>query len=69
MAKILITGASGFVGSWLVKEAISRGLETYAGIRSTSSKDLLPEEGVKYCIMDFEDEAGLQQILLSLIHI
>jgi len=63
MSKILITGASGFVGSWLVKEALTRGLKTYAGIRSTSSKDLLPEEGVNYCIIDFEDEAGLEQIL------
>lgn len=65
MSKILITGASGFVGSWLVREAISRGLETYAGIRATSSKDLLPEEGVKYCVMDFEDEGALEHILIE----
>jgi len=34
MAKILITGASGFVGSFLVGEALDQGLEVYAGMRS-----------------------------------
>jgi len=65
MAKILITGASGFVGSFLVREAISRGLETYAGIRASSSKDLLPTEGVKHCVIDFDDPQGLEDILLE----
>jgi nucleoside-diphosphate-sugar epimerase len=36
--KILITGASGFIGSFLVEEALKRGFETYAGIRKSSSK-------------------------------
>jgi len=65
MAKILITGASGFVGSFLVREAIKRGLETYAGIRASSSKDLLPTEGVRYCIIDFDDPKSLESILLE----
>ncbi len=63
MAKILITGASGFVGSFLVREAIDRGLETYAGIRSSSSKELLPKEGVKYCVINFDDPSELEKIL------
>ena len=29
--KILITGASGFIGGFLVKEALRRGYETWAG--------------------------------------
>lgn len=34
MKKILITGASGFIGGFLVKEALNRGYETWAGVRS-----------------------------------
>ena len=30
--KILITGASGFIGGFLVKEALRRGYETWAGV-------------------------------------
>lgn len=63
MAKILITGASGFVGSWLVKEAIARGLETYAGVRSTSSKALLPQTGYTICEMDFDDPQMIENLL------
>ena len=29
MKKILITGASGFIGGFLVKEALNRGYETW----------------------------------------
>ena len=61
--KILITGASGFVGSWLVKEALSRGLDTYAGIRTSSSKEFLKDPLIQFVEMDFEDEEGLIKIL------
>ena len=36
--KVLITGASGFIGSFLVEESLRRGYETWAGIRATSSR-------------------------------
>ncbi|MDR2036894.1 MAG: NAD(P)-dependent oxidoreductase [Bacteroidales bacterium] len=42
--KILVTGASGFIGSFIIAEGIRRGYDMYAGIRSTSSKKYLPEE-------------------------
>jgi len=59
MEKILITGSSGFVGSHLVEEALSRGLEVYAGIRATSSKRYLQDERIKFVEMDFSDQASL----------
>ena len=31
--KILITGAGGFIGGFIVEEALSRGYETWAGVR------------------------------------
>lgn len=61
--KILITGASGFVGSWLVKEALSRGLETYAGIRKSSSRSLLTDPNIRFVELDFEDELSLQEVM------
>lgn len=63
MAKILITGASGFVGSFLVKEALSQGLETYAGIRTSSSKMLLTDERIRFAFIDFESSADLEVLL------
>ena len=39
--KILVTGASGFIGSFIVEEALNRG-EVWAGLRASSSKKYLP---------------------------
>lgn len=63
MDKILITGASGFVGSHLVEEALNRGLEVYAGIRSTSSKRYLKDARIKFVEMDFSDKENLASVL------
>ena len=48
MKKILITGASGFIGGFLVKEALNRGYEVWAGIRSTSNRTQLQDERIHF---------------------
>lgn len=63
MRKILITGASGFVGSHLVEEALKRDLEVYAGIRKTSSRKYLQSLPIKYVELNFEDINGLKKLL------
>ena len=53
MKRILITGASGFLGSHLVDEAVSRGWEVYAGVRKTSSRKYLQHSSIKFFEVDF----------------
>lgn len=55
----MITGASGFVGGFLVEEALKRGLDVYAAIRKTSSKEYLKDERIKFVYLDFEDVDAL----------
>ena len=38
MSNILITGASGFIGSFIVEEALRRGMNVWAAVRHTSSR-------------------------------
>ena len=45
--KILITGASGFIGSAVVAEALDQGYETWAGIRSSSNLSMLQDKRIK----------------------
>ena len=53
MASILITGASGFIGSFIVQEALKRKFGVWAGIRSTSSRKYLTERKIHFLELDF----------------
>ncbi len=50
--KILITGASGFIGSFIVQEGLRKGFDVWAGMRSTSSKGYLTDERIHFATLD-----------------
>jgi len=52
---VLITGASGFIGSFIVEEALKRNYDVWAGIRSTSSKKYLSDKRIHFLILDFDN--------------
>jgi dihydroflavonol-4-reductase len=60
MKNILITGASGFIGSFLVEEALKRGYRTFAGISSSSNKGYLNHPDLHLFEMDFSNQEKLQ---------
>ena len=53
MESILITGASGFIGSFIVEEALKRKFGVWAGIRPTSSKKYLKNRKIHFLELDF----------------
>ncbi len=55
MPKVLITGASGFIGSFLVEEALEKGYDVYAAIRKTSSKEYLQDSRIKFVYLEYEE--------------
>ena len=46
--KILITGASGFIGSFLVEQVLAEGYEVWAAVRSTTSRRYLQDERIRF---------------------
>ncbi|MBI3220099.1 MAG: NAD(P)-dependent oxidoreductase [Bacteroidetes bacterium] len=64
---ILITGASGFIGSHLVDEALQYDWEVYAGVRSTSSKAYLTDPHIHFIELDFSSPQKLEVQLDELI--
>ena len=60
---ILITGASGFIGSFLVEEALRRGFDTWAGIRASSSRAYLQDPRIRFAELDFAHPDALRRQL------
>ena len=61
--KILITGASGFIGSFIVEEALRRGFETWAAVRKSSSRDYLQDERIKFIELNLSSKKQLVEQL------
>ena len=63
MKKILITGASGFIGSFIVEEALRRGMETWAAVRRSSSLRYLQDQRIHLLELDLQHEDKLMEQL------
>ena len=61
--KILITGASGFIGSFIVEEAIRRSFEVWAAVRKSSSRQFLSDEHIHFIELNLDSEEDLKQQL------
>lgn len=57
--KLLITGASGFIGGFLVEEALRRGYEVWAGIRATSSRENLQDKRIRFIDLKYNNPQAL----------
>ena len=57
--KILVTGASGFIGSFIVEEALRQGMETWAAVRPSSSKRYLQDERIHFINLNLSSKEEL----------
>lgn len=59
--RVLITGASGFVGYHLIEEALNNNLEVFAAVRRSSQIDHLKNFNINYTYPDFDNIKALEQ--------
>ncbi|NOR88364.1 MAG: SDR family NAD(P)-dependent oxidoreductase [Bacteroidales bacterium] len=65
MKRLLITGASGFIGGFLVEEALNNGYEVYAGIRETSNLEYLKNNDIEFFTVDLSDKQAIKDLLMT----
>ena len=63
--KILVTGASGFIGSFLVEGGLAEGMQVWAGVRRSSSRKYLHDGRICFAELDFTDSDKLSSQLLK----
>lgn len=61
--KLLITGSNGFVGSFLVEEAIRQNINVFAGVRKSSNLQYLKDPRINFFYYDFSNEKNLREQL------
>lgn len=54
--KILITGASGFIGSFLVARGLELDFDVWAAVRKSSSRRYLQDPRIHFLELDFDDD-------------
>ncbi|RZK77567.1 MAG: NAD(P)-dependent oxidoreductase [Pedobacter sp.] len=64
--RILITGASGFVGYHLIEHAVNAGLEVFAAIRKNSDVNHLKAFKIQYVELDYTSVTAMAEVLQSI---
>ena len=64
--RILVTGASGFIGSFIVTEGLERGYEVWAGVRRSSSRQYLQDSRIRFAELDLGSLERLKEQLQAL---
>ncbi len=62
---ILVTGAGGFIGGFIVEEALRRGYDTWAGVRATTSREYLIDSCIHFIDLSFDNKTQLKKQLIE----
>lgn len=63
--RVLVVGAGGFTGGFIVSEGIRRGYEVWAGVRASTSREFLTDSAIRFIELDFENPETLSGVLSS----
>ncbi len=61
--RVLITGASGFLGYHLIIAALEKKLEVFAAVRGSSRIEHLKDLPIKFVLLNYEDISALNKVL------
>ncbi|MEG1999420.1 MAG: NAD-dependent epimerase/dehydratase family protein, partial [Bacteroidales bacterium] len=59
--RVLVTGAGGFIGGFIIEGALKRGFETFAGVRASTNLSYLKDERLKIVTLSFDNKTKLKE--------
>ena len=65
-SRILITGATGFIGGFIVEEALRRGMEVWVAVRKSSSRRFLTDMRINFIELNLGSSADIERSLAGL---
>lgn len=63
---ILITGATGFIGSFIAEEALRRGMDVWVAVRQTSSREYLLDTRIHFLELDLNSTERMMEQMAGL---
>lgn len=66
MEKILITGASGFIGSFIVENALERGYDVWAAVRPSSDHRYLIDQRIHFINLDLSSIVQMENAIRNI---
>ena len=66
MSNILITGATGFIGGFIVDEALRRNMNVWVALRKSSSRQWLTDERIHFLEVNLTSEEDLVEKMRNL---
>lgn len=64
--KILITGASGFIGSFIVEEALNRNMQVWVAVRKSTNRKYLTDSRINFLELNLGSEQQMCETLKGL---
>lgn len=62
---LLVVGAGGFIGGFIVAEGLRRGFDVYAAVRESTSRRYLTDSAIKFVVLDYDDPKALADALAA----
>jgi nucleoside-diphosphate-sugar epimerase len=65
MKRVLIVGAGGFIGGFIAREALNRGLDVWCALRQSTSRRYLTDPRLKFVVVDYDTPESIAKALLD----
>lgn len=61
--RLLVVGAGGFIGSFICREGLARGMKVIAAVRESTSRRYLGDARLEFLVLDYDDPSQMEKAI------